>query len=299
MSNLSSDTLFHFTSWNNLISILAKGFQPKFSLERFCFQKGKSSEIAVPMVSFCDIPLSQIVFHVKRYGSYGLGLSKEWGIAKGLNPVLYLKENSSLSVNVRASLVTLEFVDPLLRKAKQDLQSIDKKINELGKKLSGNKLKIATKKLHESLMKDVTKMEQAVYSAMSILQHTKQYEGYSLRKGEKKAKVRFYDEREWRYVPPIPKVLVLSSGKIDISGGILEKEQFADADIRSQANALIEPTKLHFNPSVIRYIIVKKDREVLTMINELERIKGNKYPANAIKILTSRILTYDQIEKDF
>ena len=67
MTNLSSDTLFHFTNWENLVRILEEGFYSRFSLERVSFLKGKPADFAIPMVSFCDIPLSQIKNHVKNF----------------------------------------------------------------------------------------------------------------------------------------------------------------------------------------------------------------------------------------
>ena len=55
----------------------------------------------MPMVCFCDIPISRTSDHTSVYGEYGIGLTREWGISKGLNPIFYI---SSIS-NVRGSLL--------------------------------------------------------------------------------------------------------------------------------------------------------------------------------------------------
>src|ERR1017187_10890632 len=52
-------------------------------------------EYALPMTCFCDIPLSQIADHISFYGDYGIGMSKKWGLTKGLNPILYVNKGSS------------------------------------------------------------------------------------------------------------------------------------------------------------------------------------------------------------
>lgn len=97
---ISTSTVFHFTrSSENLISILAHTFRPHFCLEDLNVVMPDSRheedlEFAIPMVSFCDIPLSQVSPHLKHYGNYGIGLSKDWAISSGLAPVLYVVRGS-------------------------------------------------------------------------------------------------------------------------------------------------------------------------------------------------------------
>lgn len=94
MSILPS-TVFHFTTKEGLKGILSDNFWIKYCIEMI-EHPGAPIEIAIPMVSFCDIKLSQIQEHIEKYGSYGIGLSKEWAFESDLNPVLYMNSNSSL-----------------------------------------------------------------------------------------------------------------------------------------------------------------------------------------------------------
>ncbi len=95
--SLSSNSLIHFTkNKSTLKGILENDFKIKYCLERVV-TKNHTYDAGVPMVSFCDIPISQIKDHIKKYGSYGIGLKKNWAIKNGLNPVLYLEQGSSLS----------------------------------------------------------------------------------------------------------------------------------------------------------------------------------------------------------
>lgn len=95
--SLSSNSLIHFTkNKSTLKGILETDFKIKYCIETVDTKSHKYIA-AVPMVSFCDIPLSEIKNHIKKYGSYGLGLKKEWAIKNGLNPVLYLESGSNLA----------------------------------------------------------------------------------------------------------------------------------------------------------------------------------------------------------
>jgi len=57
--------------------------------------------IAYPIVCFCDIPLSRIKDHVGFYGEYGLGMTKEWAEANGLNPVIYVSSDNAVAQSFR------------------------------------------------------------------------------------------------------------------------------------------------------------------------------------------------------
>lgn len=95
---ISTNSIIHYTnSIDNLSSILQEGFRVKYCTERLNLGGRKYSSAAHPMVSFCDIPLSNSARHFEAYGKYGIGLSKQWAFAKGINPVLYIDENSSFA----------------------------------------------------------------------------------------------------------------------------------------------------------------------------------------------------------
>jgi len=163
---ISANTLFHFTSSiDNLRSILTNHFSPRYSLENIGFlSKKESIDIAIPMVCFCDIPLSQIIDHVNVYGEYAVGLTKDWAIRNGISPILYLYFESN----------TMKFIPEFFKTS-----TIFAKIR---KEISG---------------KD---SNSEVKSLLRFMCHCKDYEGSMWRNGEKIDRV-LYNENEWRYVP--------------------------------------------------------------------------------------------------
>lgn len=252
---LSSDTLFHFTSSiENLRSILEHEFRPSYCLEEFSFlDPGRSSDgvrFAIPMVSFCDIPLSQVRSHMGVYGAYGVGLAKVWGMRAGVSPVLYTYRGSPLPTAMNTSLMWTPGN------------------GEDGDDYGG---------LWDSLF--------------HITCFMKPYEGSFSRGGRRFDKVRFYDEREWRYVVP-------QEDSPNPYG--LDAEAYADLHKRSAANdRLRADCRLPFEPSDITYIIVAAEAEILPMIREIERLKSPKYSPDQIKILSSRIVSAERIAGDF
>ena len=161
---LSASSLFHFTKTkNSLYGILDHTFRLSYCREDF-FIGGKRYSIRVPMVSFCDIPLSEIKNHIDSYGSYGIGLSKEWGKRNRLNPVLYVEQDSFLSRSYERALS--RFV------------------------------------LEEARLNEVTDPDRL--AVLDVLRYIKNYEGSLTRSnGHHIPLYRYSDEREWRYVPEV------------------------------------------------------------------------------------------------
>ena len=99
----SANTLFHFTGYKALKGILRDGFYPKYRKENLSNATPRISiykNSFVPMVCFCDLPLSRIQQHIDFYGNYGIGMRKEgWGIERGISPIIYLPEASMSSIH--------------------------------------------------------------------------------------------------------------------------------------------------------------------------------------------------------
>lgn len=94
---LSSNTLVHLTRQkDSLIGIIQEGFKLKYCAENVRTSKGTISG-AFPMVSFSDIPLSELKNHITSYGNFGIGLKKDWAKRNKLNPVLYFDNSSKVS----------------------------------------------------------------------------------------------------------------------------------------------------------------------------------------------------------
>lgn len=238
MANPKSDNLFHFTrSLDYLQSILKEGLYP-----RYCLEDTRWLEIpfvAIPMVCFCDIPISRISEHTAFYGSYGLGLSKEWGLKNLLQPLIYTPSKGAVTGFLRGLLEV-------------EQEKIDK-IEEIF---------------------PLSKHFQAVSSILKPLSG-------SMLIGEGVVEKDFYQENEWRFVPP-------------------EFEAAFRRDLdskRDELNASVAQHVLRFSPQDVRYIFVKSEAEIPFIFDFIQNNLGH-WPLNDIKILTSRITSLDTLTKD-
>lgn len=167
-SSLYPDILFHFTKEKDaLFDILNSTFRVSYAREKI---EGTDTvrEFGVPMVSFCDLKLSELKVHMGKYGDFGIGLTKEWANRNGLNPVMYINKHCPFTDNFNNS-----------------LNSVYKKIGSL---------------TDNSNFQGISENSIKIFDAYRYI---KNYEGTLVRDGETTKNFRFADEREWRYVPSI------------------------------------------------------------------------------------------------
>ncbi|MEN1895628.1 abortive infection system antitoxin AbiGi family protein [Staphylococcus nepalensis] len=77
------------------------GMYPRFNKENIeflniQFQENSLTELYIPMLCFCDIPLKYLNQHNKIYGDYAIALKKEWGEKNKIAPVHYLYNDSDV-----------------------------------------------------------------------------------------------------------------------------------------------------------------------------------------------------------
>lgn len=166
---LSSNTLLHQTNHAGLSGIIRdKGFKVLYSLEEIKSPSPYPFKFAFPMISFSDIPFTELSSHLYKYGGFSIGIKREWIIRNKFSPVCYFSSSSVL------------------------LRDIIERIVFYETKLSNG----------ETISSDEERDFELI---IRILSYVKNYEGsLKLKKKNKQySNYRFSDEREWRFVPSI------------------------------------------------------------------------------------------------
>lgn len=267
-SSLYPTTLFHFTQeMETLISILdASHFKISFARE-FIQGPKTNRNFGIPMVSFCDIRLTQLTQHTISYGHYGIGLTKKWADANKLNPVIYMNKNSHVFDNYNSE----------LRKLKAEKMRIINALEQSKSSESQARLKNEQRKFDE-FTKNYKRL-------IDPLRYMKNYQAtLHRRSGTEIPNYIFADEREWRYVPAVDD----SIGKPVIAA----RKNIASAEGKAKYNEFYKDHYLNFSLNDIAYIIVKYERDVKPMMNFLSSKYGIKN-----KIIT-RILSTELIAND-
>lgn len=290
--NISANTLFHFTpTLSNLKNILENGIKIGFSLENYDSLLSKNKEIGLPMICFCDIPLSRVKEHVKKYGGYAIGLQKSWGMQNKLTPVIYSHENSpatellnEINTNIKSF---IEIHDKY--KPNQPVQK-DKSMFNL---LLDNYNKIYNQDDFKH-KKEINTLVEALKEKISIIyRYVKPYKGKCFRNGTYLPdEVEFYNEKEWRFVPTKEQV-----NKIGLKD-TYDKKYLTELKYKRAINIKCNKLKLKFIHSDVRFIIVNKENEINSLIEHIDTIDFNKSSNKSLQILKTRIISLEQIIDD-
>ena len=85
-----------------LVNNIKNKGKAKFIPNNICSNEDVCNNVLIPMVSFCDIPLTRSNIHAQKYGYYGLGIDRELArdIYPQLMPVQYMSsERFRLALN--------------------------------------------------------------------------------------------------------------------------------------------------------------------------------------------------------
>lgn len=94
---ISADTFFHFTDKISKVKgILKNGFRASYCYEEIPFNIS-GGHLAIPMVCFCDLPLSLTKNHIQKYGGFGIGMKKSWGLEMEMSSINYVQPNGLMN----------------------------------------------------------------------------------------------------------------------------------------------------------------------------------------------------------
>lgn len=285
---INADTLFHFTpKFSSLKKILSSGIRFSYSVENplDCTNPG----VAIPMVSFCDIPLSKTSRHARKYGSYCIGFNKEFLLDLYnpiLNPIIYLESKNLIQ----------SFSDLFSLQEKSNNQFLDKlfsyvtesKCQEMAKNMSDEELKDYMHKiLDEQGMDEYGTYDFSKKFILGLLKPTYSEKGYC-----------YFDEREWRAFfmhdfRNAPWIWECDSLTKD-------DKKSLNGNIAALDDGYITVPNDWFN--MINYIIVKKESQILPLIHYIVKAKklfGNDIVTNEQRLfLISRIFSFERLNAD-
>ncbi len=277
MADNNIGTLFHFTrNKKTLEKILKEGFRITYCKESF-----GNSFLGIPMVSFCDIPLSRTDQHKKDYGIYAIGLDKDRLLANKnisyLNPVIYCHSN------ILANSLTSHKEEH--EKLQSDIANRTRKSDE------HPNVMIDTSGSIGATLGMLSKSMRVKHLSNSILGFTKPYSGIV-----KKRDVTFYNEREWRFV--IPEGTVID----DTPCKWLNENEYDQWRGDYKKPKKLFNTVLPIDSSYVTHLIVNQENSIPSLINYIWKSKyllGVTIEDEQKRMLISRITSFQRIKRDF
>jgi hypothetical protein len=173
------DLITHYTDFKSFKKIVRKKYFIAFYnkeeiLTEFAPKEKDIKTYPIPMVCFCDFDVEKNK-HSEKYGNVGISFKKQWALNNGLNPVLYIHQETKIK--------------------KKLLDIYKKKDNEFRSAIHDNRTKVLNNH----------------YDFLYISYFMKPYDGIS---NKTKKKEIFYEEREWRFIPQILKNKYLETDEL-------------------------------------------------------------------------------------
>lgn len=296
--NNHATTLFHYTrEESSLLSILKEGLRFTFCLEEYPLLQ--TLYVGVPMISFCDIPISDSVEHSNKYGKYAIGLTKEslFGckdILKRLSPVHYF--------------ISPESIKPIFQERgrimekKKEFRKFDnfpirkQLINQVESMETGDYTKVDG--ISTELVREATSINMYIKQNLSpvclAIGLLKPYYSWSKKKGAWQSN---YDECEWRIIEP--EVWTMDGEGFD---WLWTKDEYEKWRGENEKKAFIEDAKITFTADCIGFIVVPTEKEVPTFIQKLKSMDvlcGEKMSHDQRLLLYSKVISFERIRKDF
>ena len=222
-----------------LCTLKRMSFVPRYCREELDYieltNKGdKIKAIYIPMTCFCDIPLHQISVHSTSYGKYGIALTKEWGVKKGLQTIHYVTPKTEYMNQFENSFNRI--IDIVSNNPDETLDVISDTILD----------QLLYMKPITGSMSSKTKIDMI--------------------------KNNFHDEHEWRYIPKINSkdLPFIFTDPIDGDYVVIENK----SQKLSESMKQLKYTYLNFEISDVKYIFVENDKDRDRLITEILSFRG-------------------------
>lgn len=301
MNRINSSSLFHFTqSWDTFEKIIMNGLRYSFAFEQYSKEIIQSylnpywsqednlevaNGVAIPMISFCDIPITRASQHIEKYGKYMIGFDKinfTKAFENLINPVLYVH-----SPNLRDAIKLFGLENAKAYRELFDFVSDKNAINEI--KTSQDLLNTADIK---SKIEATTETRFLSNFLLGLVKPIADGDHY------------YYDEREWRLFLPE------NAKGVNWIWGITEDEHKLNKNKWNEELENYEDGEDVFiripwecYDEYITHIVVSKEEEVETLIElimDSDKLLGYENDVDYSRMkLISKITSFERIEKDF
>ncbi|MCE7059210.1 abortive infection system antitoxin AbiGi family protein [Dyadobacter sp. CY343] len=253
----------------------------------------------IPMVSFCDIPLSSIRDHLETYGfeykyenfgrekskkiGYAIGLTKEWGKRNDMNPLLYLVFGSNLARRIFSAFI----------------QTKEKQTNEDEVPKGGgmtNRYYVRHTYFPPVKMGEDYVIRDNLGNQFPIdYLYVKPVAHKSIPHPDYVIENNFQDEKEWRFVPGNAHIISSYVWRTASNYSDFYRSSWTNAERAMQEAPPYE--NVQFQYSDITHIIVGHESEIPEIQQHLKTVYQD-IPESELMLLYSKVTSYERLVKD-